>query len=238
MVDKADNMEGKCWWESQLDWTLPDSVQDTIEAGGRLLRNIPATLSAYKLGKTSPMDHLCPDPVEKITRKNLKKPASTAAAGSQPQKDTRPLPRILPPPPKPPSLQKREQESQWVRAGGGQSAGSAASSPAPWAATVKSSNVPSPSVEVETSIDAAAVSASAVAKAYLQTSATETHRNIAVKKDERKSPPTSPTSVPPKPTVISEVKQEELTNRVKETVEEKHLTLEQLLDPDFCGYTS
>lgn len=57
---------GRPWWESQLDWSLPDSMRDTWRFGRRMVRNIPATLSAYKLGKDSHVDSIEPDPVEKI----------------------------------------------------------------------------------------------------------------------------------------------------------------------------
>jgi hypothetical protein len=90
MTDMANN--GKPWWDSQLDWNLPDNLHESLRLGRNLLRNIPQTLTAYRLGKTSPIDTVEPDPVEKIK-------------GFEPVKRTpqRPLPRIMPPPPKPPT---------------------------------------------------------------------------------------------------------------------------------------
>lgn len=92
MADVGDNGSGKPWWESQLDWNLPGDLENTVRMSRDVLRNIPATLSAYRLGKTSLVDEFEPDPVVKIggTKSTSEKPKFTI---------TRPIPRVVPPPP-------------------------------------------------------------------------------------------------------------------------------------------
>jgi hypothetical protein len=91
-------MADKPWWESRLDWTLPENLETTLRMGRNLLRNIPATISAYRLGKASPLDELEPDPVERIgAKKQDQEPQAVHA-----QSKARPAPKVIPPPPPPP----------------------------------------------------------------------------------------------------------------------------------------
>lgn len=197
-----DSVDPKPWWDSQLEWNLPDSLHDTMRMGQRLLRNIPATLSAYKLGKTTPQDHLEPDPVERITVQ-VPKPFSEAAqapAETQPEgkQGTRPLPKILPPPPRPPALQRREQQGQWILSG---------NNPA------RSNTAP----------------------------VVRTGAQPAAQPAERCQPYVLPplgSELAEKPFRPTDAAQEAKVAKVSGIVEQKHLTLEQLLDPDFCDYTT
>lgn len=92
MADVGDNGSGRPWWESQLDWNLPGSLEDTLRLSRDVIRNIPATLSAYRLGKTSRVDEIEPDPVVKIGGSNLTNERQKITI-------TRPIPRAVPPPP-------------------------------------------------------------------------------------------------------------------------------------------
>ncbi len=95
MADVGDNGSGRPWWESQLDWNLPGSLEDTLRLSRDVIRNIPATLSAYRLGKTSRVDEIEPDPVVKIGGSYMTNERQKVAI-------THPMPRAVPPPPPPP----------------------------------------------------------------------------------------------------------------------------------------
>lgn len=192
----VDNLESKQWWESEMDWTLPNSLQGTLEAGQRLLRNIPATLGAYRLGKSTPLDRLNPDPVEKLTAEKTKgcdnsSPAQAPASnGSAPRK---PLPRIIEPPPKPPALLRRTQPSSQSSPRINQQGQSTSAPQGPRA------------------VDMTAMAA-----------------NSALVNDEQNSPVSnSPVNEEPA-----------IKEKIAQIVEERKITLEQMLDPDFCGYSS
>jgi hypothetical protein len=196
MVEKAGNSESRSWWENQLDWSLPDSLEDTLKIGGQLIKNIPATLAAYRLGKTSPVDRLESEPVEKITTKNLKPQIVTEPAESVQKTEvgkTRPAPRVLPPPPKPPSLIKREQERLKAQ-------------------SVRAVNMPS-SLETQTGFGGIAPPGAPAAQVETASSSAQI-------------------------STMTEEEHDELVQKVNEIVETKGLTLEQLLDPEFCEYTS
>jgi hypothetical protein len=96
MADMGKEPGSKPWWESRLDWTLPESLETTLRMGRDLLRNIPQTLSAYNLGKTSPLDELEPDPIERIG--SGKRQAQTEATKVKVAR----APIVVPPPPPPP----------------------------------------------------------------------------------------------------------------------------------------
>jgi hypothetical protein len=96
MADMGKEHGSKPWWESRLDWTLPESLETTLRMSRDLLRNIPQTLSAYKLGKSSPLDELEPDPIERIG--SGKRQAKVEA--TKPRVARAPI--VVPPPPPPP----------------------------------------------------------------------------------------------------------------------------------------
>jgi hypothetical protein len=196
MVEKAGNSDSKSWWENQLDWSLPDSLEDTLKIGGQLIKNIPATLAAYRLGKTSPVDRLESEPVEKISTNNLK-PKIVAASSESSQKaevgKTRPAPRVLPPPPKPASLIKREQERLKTQ-------------------SVRAVNMPT-SLEMQSGFGGIAPPGAPLAQVETASSSNQI-------------------------SIMTEEEHDELVHKVNEIVESKGLTLEQLLDPEFCEYTS
>lgn len=95
MADTGKDANSRPWWESRLDWTLPESLEITLRMGRNLMRNIPQTLAAYRLGKASPLDELEPDPVEKIGD------GKSQTVESQKPKVSK-APKVVPPPPPPP----------------------------------------------------------------------------------------------------------------------------------------
>ena len=145
------NSDSKNWWETQLEWNLAENLQNTLEQSQRMLKNIPATMSAHKLNKPSKIYELEADPIEKI---KYQAPNS----GRKP---------VVSPPPKPVCLQPKPV-------------------PAPRAVNMPrdlKSTGPSPDEIVRTACD----------------------RIIAQK--------------------------------VADAIDTNHLTLSQLLDPEFCDYT-
>jgi hypothetical protein len=96
MADMGKDPGSRPWWESRLDWTLRENLEITLRMSRDLFRNIPQTLSAYRLGKASPLDELEPDPIEKIA--DIKIPEPVVATKAKVAK----APKVLPPPPPPP----------------------------------------------------------------------------------------------------------------------------------------
>ena len=90
---------GRPWWESRMDWTLPGNLETTLRMGRDLLRNIPQAVSAHRLGKTSPLDELEPDPITKMvvekttTERTIAEKTRTSSRSN--------APRVVPPPPPP-----------------------------------------------------------------------------------------------------------------------------------------
>lgn len=93
---------GRPWWESRMDWTLPESLEITLRMSRDLLRNIPQAVSAHKLGKTSPLDELEPDPIEKMV---VEKTTTELHIAEQPRTAHRSKtpPTVVPPPPPSPA---------------------------------------------------------------------------------------------------------------------------------------
>ncbi len=191
MADVGDNGSGKPWWESQLDWNLPGSLETTLRMSRDVLRNIPATLSAYRLGKTSRVDEIEPDPVVKI---------GGAKSTSEMQKITkpRPVPRVVLVPPPPPL--------QPVTLG-----------------------VPR-GVGIPDKIPADVFRTKSVSATYAKLQAIPRSRDTSV---EKKAETTllniqdlHKNAVEPKQEIVDK----------KQIAPRKKLTLEQLLDPDFCDY--
>jgi hypothetical protein len=92
---------GRPWWESRMDWTLPESLEITLRMSRDLLRNIPQAVSAHKLGKTSPLDELEPDPIEKmVVEKTTTEIHIAEESRTTPRSKA---PRVVPPPPPSPA---------------------------------------------------------------------------------------------------------------------------------------
>lgn len=210
----AENSGSKPWWESQLDWNLPDSLHDTLRMGRHLLRNIPSTLSAYKLGKSSPVDHLEPDPVEKI---GSPKPAAK-------QSTTRPMPRIIQPPP-PPPLPPRPITLGLPRAVNMPAVLPASSQ----AIALPASNNPLPTVR-QTMV---AVRPDAVAQLNIQQPIALPHGPARV--GDRLDAARNESVVKQIPGPAPAAKDIEKQKPAEET-ESRKLTLENLLDPDYVDY--
>jgi hypothetical protein len=100
----ASGSEQKNWWETNLDWNLADSLQETVEAGNRMIRSLPSALSAHHLGKSTPIDSVGSDPVEKIKAQQPSEPARSERQ-----------PKMLAAPPKPACLQKKLNNSQSIK---------------------------------------------------------------------------------------------------------------------------
>jgi hypothetical protein len=92
---------GRPWWESRMDWTLPETLETTLRMSRDLLRNIPQAVSAHKVGKTSPLDDLEPDPIEKMVVEKTTTELHIVEESRTTQRSK--APRVVPPPPPSPA---------------------------------------------------------------------------------------------------------------------------------------